>query len=58
MKLDTNKISVRLVVDGVNLYDADGSMLVGISERQAVLLHKHLTKMMPRLKATIKKFQL
>lgn len=51
------KCHARLQHAGVNIY-AGGQMMCGITEREAKELQRSLSRLLPKLKRTIKKYDL
>ncbi len=51
------KCHARLLVSGVNIH-VSGRFTLGITEREAVQLEQSLRKLLPKIKATIKRYKL
>lgn len=45
-----NKMRAKIVFEGVNIIDSDGSMLTGISDRDAIDLLESLRVLIPKIK--------
>ena len=55
--MSAKKCHAKLNVSGVDIYGG-GEQLAGITEREAVELHRSLTRLLPKIKATIKRYKL
>lgn len=51
-------IYAKIVPMGVDIIDRDESSIAGITERDAIQLHRSLSKLLPKLKAIIKRYDL
>jgi len=50
-------LKAKITIRGVDVYDRDGSWILGLTEQDAVDLHASLGLLMPRVKRLLKKWK-